>query len=161
MYIILFLVSPEVARGLEYDERTDWWGFGVLLYEMVYGQVPFQGENREVLINICTEEVKFPYLSKKCLSRQKVSIGFKNIVKQLLKKDPKERLTNPHTMKNQTFFNTIDFKSKIIIYLDILKLSPPYIPPADSYVNIKKRAHIHFQDKSVPRLVYFIYFIVW
>lgn len=39
----LYAMAPEMIKGLEYTKSVDWYGLGVLLYEMVRGRRPFVG----------------------------------------------------------------------------------------------------------------------
>lgn len=136
-------VSPEVAQGLEYDERTDWWSFGILIYEMVYGKIPFEGQGHELLVNICNEEIPFPYLSKKCFIRKSVSQAMKDIVSKLLDKDHETRLSDPAVIKNHPFFQKVDFDN-------ILTMVPPYVPPPEVPEEYTK-SRIDIHDEGLPR----------
>jgi serine/threonine protein kinase len=52
-------IAPEVITGFGHSSAVDWWTFGVLIYEMLFGRAPFQGTNRdEIFKKIMDEKLK-------------------------------------------------------------------------------------------------------
>ena len=63
-------MAPEVVNRKGHSFSADWWSFGVLMYEMLTGQLPFQGENRkETMTQILKAKLGMPeYLSQEAQS---------------------------------------------------------------------------------------------
>lgn len=52
---------PQILLGQKYTFSVDWWSFGVLVYEMLIGQSPFQGDNEDELFDaIRTDTPAYP-----------------------------------------------------------------------------------------------------
>jgi len=80
-------MSPEQAQGREADHRSDIFSFGVVLYEMITGQLPFKGEQEVAVVYSIINETPEP------LARYKANVpeGLQRVVDKALQKDRSTR----------------------------------------------------------------------
>jgi serine/threonine protein kinase len=80
-------LSPEVFEGAPPTIASDMWAFGVTLYVMIYGTLPFDGASYfDLKQNVVNEDVTFPPAAP--LTRK-----WQALLRELLQKDPRQRLT--------------------------------------------------------------------
>ncbi|XP_068855211.1 LOW QUALITY PROTEIN: protein kinase C gamma type [Aphelocoma coerulescens] len=112
-------IAPEIIAYQPYGKSVDWWSFGVLLYEMLAGQPPFDGEDEDELFqSILEQTVTYP----KALSREAVAI-----CKGFLTKHPGKRLGagpgGEQEVRGHPFFRRTDWER-----LERLEVPPPFTP---------------------------------
>ncbi len=87
-------ISPEQARGLATDERSDIYSTGVMLYEMVTGKLPFTGDSA---VAVALQQVQ----SKPTPPRQiipSLPVGLEQIILRAMMKDPEKRYQHARDM---------------------------------------------------------------
>ncbi len=80
-------ISPEQARGEDVDHRTDVWSFGVMLYEMFSGELPFKGEYEQAVIYAILNETPAPVSAL----RSDLPAEIEKIIEKCLVKNRDER----------------------------------------------------------------------
>ncbi|CAH1389278.1 unnamed protein product [Nezara viridula] len=112
-------LAPEVLEDNNYGRAVDWWGVGVVMYEMMCGRLPFYNKDHDVLFTlILMEEVKFP---------RSISSEARDLLGGLLVKDPNRRLgggpDDAKDIKAHVFFSSINWTD-----LYQKKIQPPFKP---------------------------------
>ena len=80
-------MAPEQARGKVVDKRADIWAFGCVLYEMLVGRPPFEGDDvSDLLVAVLSKEPDWTALEKRAPER------VVRLVHRCLEKDPSRRL---------------------------------------------------------------------
>uniref|UniRef100_A0ABI7XLH8 non-specific serine/threonine protein kinase n=1 Tax=Felis catus TaxID=9685 RepID=A0ABI7XLH8_FELCA len=129
----------KVLEDNDYGRAVDWWGLGVVMYEMLCGRLPFYNQDHEKLFElILMEELRFP---------RTLSPEAKSLLSGLLKKDPKQRLgggaEDAKEIMQHRFFASI-------VWQDVYekKLSPPFKPQVTSETDTR-----YFDEEFTAQMI--------
>uniref|UniRef100_A0A4W3I9N1 non-specific serine/threonine protein kinase n=1 Tax=Callorhinchus milii TaxID=7868 RepID=A0A4W3I9N1_CALMI len=121
-------MAPEVVNRRGHSHSADWWSFGVLMFEMLTGSLPFQGKDRkETMTMIVKAKLGMP---------QFLSPDSQSLLRMLFKRNPGNRLgagpDGVEEIKRHPFFSTIDWNK-----LCRREIHPPFKPasgrPEDTF----------------------------
>ncbi|XP_012514728.1 PREDICTED: ribosomal protein S6 kinase alpha-2 [Propithecus coquereli] len=121
-------MAPEVVNRRGHTQSADWWSFGVLMFEMLTGSLPFQGKDRkETMALILKAKLGMP---------QFLSMEAQGLLRALFKRNPCNRLgagiDGVEEIKRHPFFVTVDWNK---LYRKEIK--PPFKPavgrPEDTF----------------------------
>uniref|UniRef100_A0A8C2ZPX8 non-specific serine/threonine protein kinase n=1 Tax=Cyclopterus lumpus TaxID=8103 RepID=A0A8C2ZPX8_CYCLU len=132
-------LAPEVLEDNDYGRAVDWWGLGVVMYEMMCGRLPFYNQDHERLFElILMEEIRFP---------KNLAPEAKALLAGLLKKDPKQRLgggpDDAKEVMSHKFFTSINWQDVLEI-----KLIPPFKPQVTSETDTR-----YFDDEFTAQTI--------
>ncbi|XP_043573434.1 ribosomal protein S6 kinase 2 alpha-like isoform X5 [Chiloscyllium plagiosum] len=112
-------MAPEVVNRRGHTLSADWWSYGVLMFEMLTGSLPFQGKDRKETMTLI--------LKAKLGMPQFLSPEAQSLLRALFKRNPANRLgagvDGVEEIKRQPFFTNIDWNK-----LYRRELKPPFKP---------------------------------
>nr|XP_044996744.1 ribosomal protein S6 kinase alpha-6 isoform X1 [Jaculus jaculus] len=110
-------MAPEVVNRRGHSQSADWWSYGVLMFEMLTGTLPFQGKDRNETMNMI--------LKAKLGMPQFLSAEAQSLLRMLFKRNPANRLGSEgvEEIKKHLFFANIDWNK-----LYKREVQPPFRP---------------------------------
>lgn len=115
--------APEILKYGQCGLEADWWSFGILLHELLFALIPWEGETKEETAHMITTEPLL-WTSEQL---QKTSLDAVILLQGLISsKKPKNRLCYEYglaELKYHAFFSCIDWEK-----LEQQRLAPPFQP---------------------------------
>ncbi|ORX64376.1 hypothetical protein BCR32DRAFT_273124 [Anaeromyces robustus] len=121
-------IAPEILCGKTYSFASDWWAFGVIIYEMLCEKHPFYSSQKEEIVQrILQSPIDFPSFPSRYI---------KDLILKLLNRDSEKRLgcssEGGKEIQNHPFFEKIDFTK-----LYHLEIKPPFKPNVEDAFDIQ------------------------
>mmetsp|Transcript_19707 Transcript_19707/g.55411 ORF Transcript_19707/g.55411 Transcript_19707/m.55411 type:complete len:402 (+) Transcript_19707:73-1278(+) len=133
-------IAPEIINGYGHSSSVDWWTFGILMYEMIFGKTPFRGKTQdETFNNVLHRELKFP-------DNIPLSKEGRDFIRRLLRTDPRKRLGANHgaaDLKSHAFFKGTNWAL-------IRNETPPIIPELSSHVDCRYFRKYPPSESGIP-----------
>eukprot|EP00933_Yihiella_yeosuensis_P063971 TRINITY_DN67260_c0_g1_i1.p1 TRINITY_DN67260_c0_g1~~TRINITY_DN67260_c0_g1_i1.p1 ORF type:complete len:445 (+),score=134.71 TRINITY_DN67260_c0_g1_i1:62-1396(+) len=137
-------MAPEIISRKPYGLAVDWWSLGILFYEMMAGQAPFQApEEADVYNQIVAGRVQYPPAMSKPAT---------DIITRLLMRDPVRRLGSPEVKtspKEHAFFKEINWDD-----VDNGRMEPPFLPEVESATSVDEKNFSKVDDSVDDGAVY-------
>ncbi|KAA0186845.1 hypothetical protein HAZT_HAZT009837, partial [Hyalella azteca] len=138
----------QILQELDYGASVDWWALGVLMYEMMAGQPPFEADNEDDLFeSILHDDVLYPvWLSKEAVS----------ILKGFMTKNPARRLGcvagageagGEAAIRAHKFFKDLDWEA-----LEARRLKPPFTPKIVSTAPLEALEACRLKPPFTPKI---------
>ncbi|KAK8882623.1 hypothetical protein M9Y10_045265 [Tritrichomonas musculus] len=132
-------LAPEIIRGEGASFASDWWAFGVLIYEMLVGETPFYDPNDNRMYQlICHGEISFPI---------GIDDTTQDLIKSLLRVDPTQRLgctiAGAEEIKTHNWFFGIEW-DKVYEH----RYQPPLVPYVEDLADSNNYADYSDHDLS-------------
>ena len=129
-------MAPEVVSRKGHDNVADWWSFGVLMYEMLTGKLPFVDSNRKTVMKMIIQaKLEMPV---------ELSKDAQALLRQLFRRDPTRRLgaKGADEIKKHVFFKGIDWDKLVK-----KEIKPPFQPTLKSELDVS-----HFDDEFTDQV---------
>jgi|MDSW01.1.fsa_nt_gb p70 ribosomal S6 kinase len=115
-------MAPEILEAKGHDKAADWWSVGVLIYEMLTGELPFRGKNKPAIKKaICSCKLKMPSF---------LPADAMNLIKTFLTRDQGKRLgSGPDggdNVRRHKFFSSVNWNK-----IEVRGVSPPFRPTVE------------------------------